>query len=83
MSQDWQTVAVWLIIVAALAYVGRRAFGRVRSFRAGGKAQAASCASGCGSCGGERPTAATITRPQDVLVQITNTEGTAQRQGKR
>jgi hypothetical protein len=76
MFQQWQTIAVWLIILAALAYVGRRGWARLRSFRVGGKGQtasASSCATGCGSCGGdEQPKAATATRQQNVLVQITN-----------
>jgi hypothetical protein len=75
MFQDWQTVAVWLIILAALAYVGRRGLARARSFRAGGKGQAStsSCASGCGSCGGgETPAKTHATQPQNVLVQIGN-----------
>ncbi|HEX8129708.1 MAG TPA: FeoB-associated Cys-rich membrane protein [Pyrinomonadaceae bacterium] len=71
MFQDWQTVAVCLIILAALAYVGRRGWARARSFRAGGKGQTSSCATGCGSCGDERP-AATTANQQNVLVQITN-----------
>jgi hypothetical protein len=80
MFQDWQIVAVWLIILAALAYVGRRGWARLRSFRAGGKGEAASsCVSGCGSCGDAQTTAATATRPQIGLVQITN-GGRAMRQ---
>jgi hypothetical protein len=79
MFQDWQTVAVGLIILAALAYVGRRGWARARSFRAGGRGQASSCASGCGSCGGDERPAATLPRPQNVLVQITNA-GRAPRQ---
>ena len=83
MFQDWQNVAVWLIILAALAYVGRRGWARLLSFRAGGRGQAASsssCASGCGSCGDARPAAvATTTRAQNGLVQITN-GGRAMRQ---
>jgi hypothetical protein len=83
MSVDWQLVAVWLIILAALAYVGRRGWARARSFRARGEggaaSSAASCATGCGSCGDERPQASSIaakaTRPQNVLVQITNARG--------
>jgi hypothetical protein len=70
MFQDWQSLIVWLIIFGALAYVGRRGWGRVRSFGAGGRAKSA-CASGCGSCGDEQPAAATA-RPQNALVQITN-----------
>ncbi|HEV7902596.1 MAG TPA: FeoB-associated Cys-rich membrane protein [Pyrinomonadaceae bacterium] len=75
MFSDWQTIAVWVIILGALAYVGRRGWERVRSFQAGGKSESA-CASGCGSCGDERP-AATKTRPQNVLVQLTSSAGSA------
>ncbi|HLL70282.1 MAG TPA: FeoB-associated Cys-rich membrane protein [Pyrinomonadaceae bacterium] len=71
MFVDWQTIAVWLIILAALLYVGRRALTRVRSFRAGGKKSLSACASGCGSCGEEQTAAPT--RPQNVLVQIKTT----------
>lgn len=86
MFQDWQTIAVWLIILGALGYVARRGLARLRSFRAGGKGQPASpsCASGCGSCGGdERPEAlTTATRPQNVLVQITNGRRAMRQQNK-
>jgi hypothetical protein len=79
MFQDWQTIAVWLIILAALAYLGRRGLARALSFRVGGKGQASSsCATGCGSCGDEQPTAANVSRPQNVLVQITSTAGASQ-----
>jgi len=78
MFQDWQTVVVWLIIVSSLAYVARRGWGRLRSFRAGGKGGEAACASGCGSCGGEQGT--TLTSPQKVLVQITNAKRTSPKQ---
>jgi hypothetical protein len=92
MFPDWQTVAVCLIILAALAYLGRRGLSRARSFRPSGRGQvtASSCASGCGGCGdGEQlpttPTtatkAATVTRPQNVLVQITNAGGATRRRG--
>jgi len=87
MFQDWQNVAVCLIILAALAYVGRRGLARVRSFRAGGRGQAisaSSCASGCGGCGDGEQSPATkattaVTRPQNVLVQITNAGGATRR----
>jgi len=88
MFQDWQTIAVWLIILCALLYMGRRGLARARSFRASGKGQAAAspCATGCGSCGdAERPTtaAATAARPQNILVQITNEgRGAARRSNK-
>ena len=48
---DWQTIAAALVILAACAYVARRAWARLRSFRAaGGRGGAASCATGCGKC---------------------------------
>jgi hypothetical protein len=75
MFTDWQSIAVLLIILGALAYVGRRAWGRLRSFQASGKSKSA-CASGCGSCGDEQP-ATVKTKPQNVLVQITNSAGSA------
>ena len=66
MSFDWQNVAVLLIVLAALAYVARRGWARVRSMRARAGASS-SCATGCGSCGTEERA------PQPratVLVQI-------------
>jgi hypothetical protein len=62
---DWQTIVVALIILAALLYTGRRAFLRLRSFRA---KRASDCATGCGSCGGE-PKAPSAT-PRTVFVEI-------------
>ena len=49
MNFDWQAIAVALIIAGALLYVGRRAWRRLRSFKAskGG----GSCETGCGTCG--------------------------------
>jgi hypothetical protein len=81
MFQDWQTIAVWMIILAALIYLGRGGLARLRSFRAGGEGQASpsSCASGCGSCGGDEPPKATATRPQNVLVQIKGAGSAARR----
>ncbi len=61
---DWQTVIVVLIILAALAYIARRGFSRLNSFRA--NKNNASCATGCGSCGGEKSTP----NPAKVLVSI-------------
>ena len=63
MQFDWQIIAVSLVIACAAFYVARRALARLRSFRAGAKAD---CATGCGKCGDE-PVAA---RPVKVLVQI-------------
>ncbi|HEY0100406.1 MAG TPA: FeoB-associated Cys-rich membrane protein [Pyrinomonadaceae bacterium] len=84
MFSDWQTIAVWLIIFAAFAYVGRRGWGRLRSFGASGRAQGASCATGCGSCGDEQTTKAhsATAKPQNVLVQITNAGRETRRQHK-
>ncbi|HMF55369.1 MAG TPA: hypothetical protein VK619_03330 [Pyrinomonadaceae bacterium] len=47
---DWQTIAVALIIIAALLYVGRRGLKRLRSFSANKNSAASSCAVGCGNC---------------------------------
>jgi hypothetical protein len=73
MAFDWQSIAVALIIAAALFYVGRRGLARLRSFRAGAKA-GASCETGCGKCGGE----VVPSKPPNVLVQIST-----QRSGRR
>ncbi|HEX8422701.1 MAG TPA: hypothetical protein VF634_04780 [Pyrinomonadaceae bacterium] len=81
MFSDWQTIAVWLIILGALAYVGRRGWERVRSFSTRGRQAKDACASGCGSCGDERPAMAAA-RPQNVLVQITNAGRASGRQRK-
>ena len=74
MSFDWQSIAVALVVLAALAYVARRAWARLRSMRAGAKSTL-----DCGSCGSgdakPRPTA-----PQaKVLVQIGRARGDRQR----
>ena len=70
MSYDWQSIAVALIVLAALLYVARRAWARLRSMRAGAKS-----AIDCGSCGdgGAKPRP-TAPRPT-VLVQIERTRG--------
>jgi hypothetical protein len=66
---DWQTILVALIILAALIYTGRRAWSRLRSFQATRGAAAASCETGCGSCGSDqKPKPAT---PRTVFVEIT------------
>lgn len=43
---DWQTIVVVLIILAALFFVARRGFLRIRSM----KANDTSCETGCGKC---------------------------------
>jgi hypothetical protein len=63
---DWQLVAVALIVLAAAAYVARRGLKRLRSFRRGGAASPADCATGCGKCG--ETTAAQT--PSPGIVQI-------------
>jgi hypothetical protein len=63
---DWQSIAVALIVLCALAYTARRGLARLRSFRAGGQGNAPACATGCGNCGDEKETA----RPANALVQI-------------
>ena len=65
MGFDWQSIAVALVVLAALVYVARRAWARLRSMRAGAKSL-----SDCGSCG-EGDAKATSRAPQaTVLVQI-------------
>lgn len=65
MGYDWQSIAVALIVLAALLYVARRAWARLRSMRAGAKSPV-----DCGSCGdgGAKPT--TRAPQATVLVQI-------------
>ncbi len=69
---DWQTIAVALIILAALAYVLRGVWGRLRSMRAGARAVAVSA---CGNCpsGESKPAAAPRA---NVIVQIGRTRAT-------
>jgi hypothetical protein len=63
---DWQTITVALIILAAAIYVGRLAWMRLRSFRAA-RSGAASCETGCGSCGSNQKPVAT---EKTVFVEI-------------
>lgn len=79
MRFDWQTVAVVLIILAALVYTARRGLGRLRSFRTAGAGGAASCETNCGSCGGESQAAAKRT---PVLVQINSSATVSRRAGR-
>ena len=62
MTFDWQTIAVALIVLAALLYVGRRALSRLRAGRDG------STVSACGNCPSEK-SAVQAPAPR-VLVQI-------------
>ena len=52
---DWQTILVFLIILTAGVYVGRRFFLRLRGFWTKG-----SCETGCGKC-------ETTTKPQNFV----------------
>ncbi|HVF87373.1 MAG TPA: hypothetical protein VM866_07275 [Pyrinomonadaceae bacterium] len=67
---DWQTAAVAFIILAALAYVSRRGWARLRSFTARGSNSASSCASGCGGCGTNREPQMIVRTSVESLVQI-------------
>ena len=75
MFTDWQTWAAGLIVLAAVLYVGRRGWRRLRSFRAGLQGEA-SCTTGCGKCGTEGATA--VTPRASVLVQIARAGKTKQ-----
>ena len=70
MAFDWQTIAVALIVAGAFFYVARRGLARLRSFRAGSKAEAG-CETGCGKCGEEVIPA----RSANVLIQISPPKG--------
>jgi hypothetical protein len=65
MHFDWQTIAVALIVLAALLYTGRRALTRLRSMRAG---RAGAAVPACGNCPSEKPAA--LAQAPRVLVQI-------------
>ena len=68
---DWQSIAVALIVLAALLYTARRALARLRSFSTSGRGgSASSCATGCGKCGDDGE--ATTARPANALVQISS-----------
>ncbi|HYH86676.1 MAG TPA: hypothetical protein VEX60_14580 [Pyrinomonadaceae bacterium] len=74
MAFDWQSIAVALIVAAALFYVARRGLARLRSFRGGAASVESSCATGCGNCGDEKAAA----RPANVLIQIRPSRGGGQ-----
>ncbi|MCA1616093.1 MAG: hypothetical protein LC800_18725 [Acidobacteria bacterium] len=63
---DWQTIAVALIVLAALAYALRRGWARVGSMRAGASSPVTPA---CGNCPGGDGKAAPAPRP-NVIVQI-------------
>ena len=63
---DWQTIAVALIVLAALAYALRRGWARVGSMRAGASSHVTPA---CGNCPGGEIKVADAARPK-VLVQI-------------
>ena len=68
MSFDWQTIAVALVVLAALLYLARGAWARLRSMRAGSES-----AAGCGSCGNADAKPKTTAPQATVLVQIGRT----------
>ncbi len=72
---DWQTIAVVLIILAALAYVARRALSRLRSFRLSKRQGAPACSTGCGACGEAKQPA----RPAPTFVRISPSAKTSRR----
>ena len=66
-ASDWQAVVVALVVLAAILYVARRAFARLRSFSARGRGSMSDCATGCGKCGDDTKA---VSKPLDALVQI-------------
>jgi hypothetical protein len=75
---DWQTITVALIILAAAIYTGRLAWMRLRSFRAA-KGDAASCETGCGSCGNNQKPVAT---ERTVFVEISRYKTSSRSNGR-
>lgn len=73
-SFDWQAAAVALIVLAAAAYVARRALARLLSMRAGAK----SGATACGGCEQDKKSPANGTAAK-VLVQIAPSKNAARR----
>jgi hypothetical protein len=78
MHVDWQNIAVLLVVLAALVYVGRRGLSRVRSLVGRGQAGAPSCASGCGTCGDAQPAQQPRVAAKP-LVQLTRTQNRSPR----
>jgi len=77
---DWQTITVALIVLCAAAYVVRRGWSRLRSFRATDNGNNEnSCATGCGGCGSDKPRVAPSV-PAHVFVQINRSGPTARHQ---
>jgi hypothetical protein len=73
---DWQTIAVALIIMAALIYTGRRVWSHLRSFQAK-RAGDAACATGCSSCGSDQKPKPAM--PRTALVEISRARSTPRR----
>lgn len=72
---DWQTIAVFLLILAAFAYAARRGLSRLRSFNPSRKGSAPGCATGCGGCGETKDEAPHAPR----LVQINSSSAIPRR----
>ena len=47
----WQNIAVGIVLLLALAYVARRGWSRLRSFKAARKFSSSSCGDSCGCSG--------------------------------
>ncbi len=77
---DWQTITVALIVLCAAAYVVRRGWSRLRSFRATDNGNNEnSCATGCGGCGSDKPPVEPGA-PAKILVQISRPGSAARHQ---
>jgi hypothetical protein len=49
----WQNIAVAVVLLLALAYVARRGWSRIASFKPARKVSASSCGESCG-CSGKK-----------------------------
>jgi hypothetical protein len=69
---DWQTATVILITLCAALYVARRAWTRLRAFRASktNMDAAASCETGCGQCPSSQGQKAPAAAARTVFVEI-------------
>jgi hypothetical protein len=73
MRFDWQTIAVVLIVFGATAYVARRAYERVRSFRARQKIGDNLISIGCSGCENHisDPVHASVPKTRTIFVELT------------
>jgi hypothetical protein len=75
MRFDWQKIAAALLVLAALLYVTRRAWSRLRSMLPGTPASSGDGCGSCGTCGDEGAKPRPVTPQAEALIQIGRTRG--------